>query len=157
MSETVSINIDMTGAKQAGAELEQIIREDIAPATELLQETFSTLANTIEDELERAARRGELSMKRMVQEILNDLAKLAAQKIIREPLQNAINTILQGAIGGGLGAIAGRNAKNAASHKSNVTINMIMPTSSAPETFPMSPTQVAASLHSALSKAARNS
>lgn len=156
MSETVSVNIDTTAAREAGEELETMIREELAPAAAELEEVFRVMARSIEDELEKAARKGAFSMKTMVQEILNDLAKLAAEKIIREPLQNALSGLFEGVIGGVAGNITGTRSGTAAERP--VTINMVLPAGTpSPGQSSLSETQLAATLQRALARGTRNS
>ncbi len=78
------------------SEFERTVREDLLPLADLLEETFARTARTIEQELTEAAKSGSLSFKTMVEEILNDLARLAAEELIREPLENAILRALGG-------------------------------------------------------------
>ena len=77
-------------------ELTRAIREDVIPLAEIMEEAFGRAAKTIEEEMAKAAKSGSLSFKAMVEEILNDLARLAAEELVRQPLEQAILQILGG-------------------------------------------------------------
>ncbi|MCI5044185.1 MAG: hypothetical protein MRY72_05755 [Aquisalinus sp.] len=95
MSET---NRTQTGGNNTTDDLTRTIREEMLPLADLLEETFARTARTIEEELATAARNGSISFRTMTEEILNDLARLAAEELVREPIENAILRVLgQGA------------------------------------------------------------
>ncbi len=75
MSET---NRTQTDGNNTTDDLARSIREEMLPLADLLEETFARTARTIEEELATAARNGSLSFRTMTEEILNDLARLAA-------------------------------------------------------------------------------
>ncbi|WP_306251003.1 phage tail tape measure C-terminal domain-containing protein [Parvularcula sp. IMCC14364] len=119
----------------ATQELTRAIREEMLPLADLLEETFTRTARHIEEELATAAKNGSLSFRSMTEEILNDLARLAAEELVREPIENAILRVLgQGGInpGGSTGNSPG------------------------PQSGQRSGTQAAEALAKALSKAGRN-
>ena len=78
------------------SDLESRVRDDILPLADLLEEAFSRAASSIEQELAQVAQSGSLSMKAMIDEILNDLARLATDQLVRQPLEAALLTILGG-------------------------------------------------------------
>ena len=71
-----------------GATLNQVVESEILPITTLLEDSFARLSRSIERELARAARQGALDFKEMVDNILLDLARLATNRLIRDPLEN---------------------------------------------------------------------
>jgi len=79
MTDNIKINVDASGltagVAQAGAEVERIAREQIAPAAALIDDAFATAASSIQSNLARAAERGELSLKSLTRAILRDLRR----------------------------------------------------------------------------------
>ena len=101
MSETRTT--EQEAASAVSAEVERLIREDMLPLADLLEETFARAAKTIEQELAAAAKSGAVSFRAMTEEILNDLARLAAEEFIRQPIESALLRALGAGTGGGGG------------------------------------------------------
>ena len=82
-----------------GEDARRAAEAELAPLAEALTETFAEVGRGIERELEQAARRGRLTMQRLVDDVLADLARLAAEDLVRRPVEGA----LRGALGAALG------------------------------------------------------
>ncbi|MEM1381286.1 MAG: phage tail tape measure C-terminal domain-containing protein [Pseudomonadota bacterium] len=62
----------------------------LAPLSDAVEASFVQLSQSIGEELARLSVDGRLSVRGMVDDILQDLARLAAQEIIGRPLQRAL-------------------------------------------------------------------
>lgn len=101
MPEHIEINVQTAGINEAGAEIERVAREQIAPAAALIEDAFATAGQSIQSSLASAAYRGELSMKKLTQSLLRDLRRFAIDSLVRQPVQNLLTNVLSGAFGGG--------------------------------------------------------
>ncbi len=88
--------------ENAGKALQSLAERPAKKAADAIADSFSIAGNSISRELERAARSGEFSFRRMVDSILNDLARVAINKVIG----GAIGSVLGQAVGGFAGARA---------------------------------------------------
>ena len=101
MAEHIKVSVNTDAVIEAGAEIERVAREQIAPAAALIDDAFSVAANSIQSNLARAAERGELSLKKLTQALLKDLRRFAIDALVRQPIQNFLTNALTGAFGGG--------------------------------------------------------
>lgn len=116
MSETVRIDLDTTGLRSEveslREELTSLVENDLNPLAASVRGAFQTMSETVLAELTVTAEAGKSSIKDMVDAILLDLARVAADELIRAPLEN----ILGGGIGGETaGAGVGRSGTQTAS------------------------------------------
>ncbi len=176
MAEHINVSVNSAGVAEAGAEIERVAREQIAPAAALIDEAFATAANSIQSNLARAAERGELSMKKLTQALLKDLRRFAIDSLVRQPIQNLLTNALTGAFGGGranggpvapgqsflvgergpeLFTPAGAGNVRPLSN-SGVTVNIHLPGVADAQSFRRSETQIAAALARAVGRGRRN-
>ena len=180
MAEHVNVTVNTEGVAEAGAEIERVAREQIAPAAALIEEAFATAANSIQSNLARAAERGELSMKKLTQALLKDLRRFAIDSLVRQPIQNLLTNALTGAFGGGRangGFVAPGQSflvgergpelftpngagtvrpLNASGGIGGMTVNITLPGVTDAQSFRRSETQVAAALARAVGRGQRN-
>lgn len=76
-------------------------QDESEDSAELAARAFERAGERIEKALIKAARTGELSFSDMAESILRDLAKIAAQQLITNPLEQVISGIGGGGQGGG--------------------------------------------------------
>lgn len=191
MSETFRVNIDTDNASEAlqdmTRDLERTVREDIVPLGAVLEDTFASASRSIADELEKAARSGKLSFKSLVQEVLADLARLAADSFIRQPLEAVLSQAASGLFGGsraGGGAVApghaylvgergpelfvpaasghiapnnGGGTNYPGNERRNITVNLHLGQGADAASLRRSEPQIAAALQRALARGMRNS
>ena len=86
-------------AAQRGEEARRAAEAELAPLAEALTETFAEVGRSITEELEQAARHGRLTMAGLVDDVLADLARLAAEELVRQPIEQALSGALRGAFG----------------------------------------------------------
>lgn len=90
MTSSAKIVLDVSGLSEqtdeVRTELKSLVEDDLNPLAETLQATFQEMSDSIVENLESAATRGKFSVRNMVDEILEDLARLAAEEFIRKPL-----------------------------------------------------------------------
>jgi len=185
MTDNIEINVDATGltagVAQAGAEVERIAREQIAPAAALIDDAFATAANSIQSNLARAAERGELSLKSLTRAILRDLRRFAIDSLVRQPIQNLLTNALSAPFGGanfggsraGGGFVApggsylvgergpelftpGASGAVSPLGGGGVNVNITLPGVQDTESFRNSETQIAAALARAVGRGQRN-
>jgi len=105
MQDNIQVKIDASGLTEelaeASIEIERIAREQIAPAAALIDDAFSVAARSIQSNLARAAERGEISLKKLVNALGRDLRRFAIDSLVRKPIQNLITNALTGSFGGG--------------------------------------------------------
>ena len=93
--------------------------DDLAAASEEAAEraalVFEQAGERISTALDRAARSGEVSFNRMAESILQDLARIAIQDLVVDPITNALGGLLSSAAPAG-----------------NFTLNMNLPAGAAP-------------------------
>jgi len=117
---------------------------DIEGATDAandMAQAFEQAGDRISNALERAARMGEFSFSEMAESISRDLARLAIQELIAEPLKSVFSSVIQSVSGSGAAA---------KSPPVNVTMN-VSGVSSLRE-FQKSETQLAAGLSRAINQ-----
>ncbi|MCQ8184241.1 phage tail tape measure C-terminal domain-containing protein [Parvularcula maris] len=73
---------DLTSAAEA----------QLAPVAEIIETTFSSLARNLSEELARASSDGRASIAELADGIVDDLARIAAERLVREPLRNVFGT-----------------------------------------------------------------
>ncbi|GJL92779.1 phage tail tape measure C-terminal domain-containing protein [Hyphococcus sp.] len=176
MAEHINVSVNTAGVAEAGAEIERIAREQIAPAAALIDDAFSVAAHSIQSNLARAAERGELSMKKLTQALLKDLRRFAIDALVRQPIQNLLTNALTGAFGGGRAnggfvapgqsfLVGERGPELFTPHgvgnirplnASGMTVNISLPGVSDAQSFRRSETQIAAALARAVGRGQRN-
>ncbi|WDI32150.1 phage tail tape measure C-terminal domain-containing protein [Hyphococcus flavus] len=180
MPEHVNVEVNTLGLTEASIEIERIARERIAPAANLIEEAFSTAANSIQSNLARAAERGELSLKKLTNALLRDLRRFAIDSLVRQPVQNFLTNALTGAFGGaranggvvapGQSFLVGERGPelftpagagnirplNAAYGAGGMTVNINLPGVTDTQSFKRSETQIAAALARAVGRGQRN-
>ncbi len=182
MQDNIQVKIDASGLTEelaeASVEIERIAREQIAPAAALIDDAFSTAARSIQSNLARAAERGEISLKKLVNALGRDLRRFAIDSLVRKPIQNLITNALTGSFGGGRangGFVApGQRflvgergpelftpgASGTISPLSggagNMIVNITLPSVSDVESFRRSETQLSAALARAVGRGQRN-
>lgn len=181
MTQPVQVSVDASGLGagigEAGAEIERVAREQIAPAAALIEDAFSGAAHSIQFELARAAERGGLSMKSLTRSILNDLRRIAIDSFVRKPVEALVTSLFSGAFGGGRAgggfvapgasflvgergpemftpSASGRVSPTAPAP--GVTVNITLPGVRDAESFRQSETQIAAALARAVGRGQRN-
>ncbi|MEM7517306.1 MAG: hypothetical protein AAF368_10335 [Planctomycetota bacterium] len=81
-------------------DLAAIADAQLAPLRQLVEGTFAEMGQSITEDLARVSLEGRQSMNDLVEGMLEDLARLAAERLIQDPLQNALGSFF----GGGQGA-----------------------------------------------------
>lgn len=160
----------------AGAEIERVAREQIAPAAALIDEAFSEAASSIQSNLQRAARNGAISLKSLTAAIARDLKRFAIEAFIRKPLQSILTNAFSAPFGGarasggpvapGQSFLVGERgpelftpaAAGAVSPlaRGATIVNITLPGVRDPESFRQSETQIAAALARAVGRGQRN-
>jgi phage-related minor tail protein len=178
MSETERVRIDTSEASEGLAalseEMDRFVTGELNPLAEAVEETFGRMGRTVTRELSGAARTGRLSMKALVDDVLSDLARLAADGLVRRPVEEALNGLFAGAFGGaraGGGAVArGQaflggergpevfvpSAPGRIAPQGGVTVNVTVAGGPSAPDFKRSQAQVAAGVARALRKAGRH-
>lgn len=175
MSETQEITLNTDGLRDDLDEVREAITElvenDLNPLAETVEQTFSALGESITDSLSSAARTGRGTIKSMVNDILADLSRLAAEELIRKPLEGALGDIFGGARAGG-GAVGSgtpylvgergpeifvpsTSGQIAPAAGRPVTVNISMPASGR-DPLGRSEAQLAGTVQRALTRALRN-
>lgn len=131
----------MTETNRAARAVSDFDIEGAADVANDMAQAFEQAGDRISNALERAARRGEFSFSNMAESITRDLARLAVQELISDPL----NSLFSSAVG----AVAGQGS-SAKSTPINVTMN-VSGISSTTE-FKKSETQLAAGLSRAINQ-----
>ncbi len=90
------------GLSRAGDALQALADGPARQAADAIGESFARAGRRIASELQKAARTGEFSFRGMVESILNDLARLAINKVI--------GGVLGGTLGKALGGVFGARA-----------------------------------------------
>jgi phage-related minor tail protein len=113
MSENIRLAIDTDAFEQDLArireEFEQLVAEDLNPLADELTTTFERAGKAIADAMSDAATTGKLSLKGLVDTVLTDLTRVAADQFVRRPLEGIFNDIFAGARAGG-GPVTSRSA-----------------------------------------------
>jgi len=180
MSDKISVQLDTSGLSSslsaASAEITRIAESEIAPAAALIEDAFSSVANTIERSLARAARRGDLSMKALAQSIVSTLKNTALNTLVRQPIENFLTSALTSTFSGsraGGGFVAGGgsylvgergpelftpNASGQISRANGgaVNVSISLPGVTNAESFRRSETQIAAAMARAIGRGQRN-
>ncbi|MEM8987905.1 MAG: phage tail tape measure C-terminal domain-containing protein [Pseudomonadota bacterium] len=183
MSETTRVNLSVDasglseGVREAGVEIDQVVRDDIAGSLEVLDEAFEKTASNIERSLNRAARTGKFSFEDMSKSIVRSLSNLAVDNFVRKPLEKGLSQVFSNLPFGGARAGGGAVAPGAAylvgergpelftprspgrvmpGGASNLTVNFNVPPGADAETFRQSEAQIAAMLARAVGRGGRN-
>ncbi len=102
---TVKVTFDtselQTSLGEAGAAFQRLAEENIAPAAEVVEDAFAGASRAIERELIRAARTGEISMKRLGRAIVQNLSVGLADNLVRRPIENLLTNAFTGGVAGG--------------------------------------------------------
>lgn len=76
----------------AGADtLSEDARRALSPLSAAVEDTFTELSRSVTEELARLSVDGRLTIRGMVDEMLDDLARLAAERLIADPLRQALS------------------------------------------------------------------
>jgi len=128
-------------AERAGDALVDFAQGPASQAADLAAEAFEQAGNRIANALERAALSGELDFRQLAASITNDLASLAIQELLLNPLQAAIS--------GGLGGASAGQGLN--------PVNVVMNISGVSDAsgFAKSQSQISASLARAVAQGQR--
>ncbi len=184
MDEQINLTVNnsalINGFREASGEITRIAQDEIAPAAGLIEDAFSSAANSIQVELGRAARTGELSLRSLINTIARDLGRGAIDGLVRRPIQSLLTSFLSAPFGGaranggfvapgssflvgergpelftpnGSGRITSNGAGGGAS---GMTVNINLPGVRDVDGFRRSQTQIAASLSRVLSNGQRN-
>jgi hypothetical protein len=180
MTEHINLKIDASGLAaglgEAGAEIERVAREEIAPAAALIDAAFAEAASSIQSNLARAAERGEISLKKLTRALGRDLRRFAIDSLVRQPVQNLLTNLFAAPFGGaradggpvapGQSFLVGERGPElfrpgaAGSvrplNTSGLTVNIALPGVSDAESFRRSETQIAAALARAVGRGQRN-
>ncbi len=185
MNENINLNINASGLSaglgEAGAEIERIAREEIAPAAALIDAAFAEAASSIQSNLARAAERGEISLKKLTRALGRDLRRFAIDSLVRQPVQNLLTNLFAAPFGGapfgggraGGGPVApgqsflvgergpelftpGAAGSVRPLSASGLTVNIALPGVSDADSFRRSETQIAAALARAVGRGQRN-
>ncbi len=180
MTQPINLKIDAgglaVGLGEAGAEIERVAREEIAPAAALIDAAFAEAASSIQSNLARAAERGEISLKKLTRALGRDLRRFAIDSLVRQPVQNLLTNLFAAPFGGaraGGGPVApgqsflvgerGPELFTPAAAGSvrplnapGLTVNIALPGVSDVESFRRSETQIAAALARAVGRGQRN-
>ena len=180
MPERVTINYDASdlsaGLGEAGAEIERIARDQIAPAAALIEDAFAVAAGSIQSNLARAAERGELSLKKLTRALARDLRRFAIDSLVRKPIESLVTNALTGTFGGARAAggpvaagqryLVGERGPEfftpasggaiAPVGGSPVSVSITLPGVTDAESFRRSETQIAAALARAVGRGRRN-
>lgn len=179
MTDRINVHLDASGLaaglSAAGAEMNRLAREEIAPAAALIEDAFARASTSIERSLARAARSGSLSLAALSRSIARDLKRAAIDSLVRKPLESALSGALLGAFGGARAhggfaarghsylvgergpelftpATSGRVAPAGGGTTVNVTVTGVTDAAS----FRHSETQIAAALARAIERGRRN-
>ncbi|MEM8772635.1 MAG: phage tail tape measure C-terminal domain-containing protein [Pseudomonadota bacterium] len=180
MIDNINLRIDASGLSagvgEAGAEIERIAREQIAPAAQIIEDAFATAAGSIQSNLARAAERGELSLKKLTRALTQDLKRFAIDSFVRKPVENLLTNLLAAPFGGaraGGGPVApgqsflvgergpelftpGASGHITPTGAAPMTVNITLPGVTDAESFRRSETQIAAALARAVGRGQRN-
>ncbi len=176
MPDPVNVTVSTLGLEEAGAEIERVARERIAPAAALIDEAFSAAAYSIQSNLACAAERGELSMKKLTSALLADMRRFAIDSLVRQPVQNLVSGALSGVFGGARangGPVAPGQSFLVGEHgpelftpqaagtvrplkAAGLTVNISLPGVADAQGFRRSETQIAAALARAVGRGQRN-
>ena len=163
-------------AETVGEAFGALVEDELNPLAEAVEATFGRVGGTVTRELEQAARDGRITMRGLVDDVLRDLARLGAETLVRQPLENALQGLTQTAFGGaragGGSALPGQaylvgergpevfvpsgagRIERAADRP--VTVNVVMPSGGAGTDFPRSRAQLAGAVARGLRQAARH-
>lgn len=180
MTEKISVHLDTSGLSSslssASAEISRIAESEIAPAAALIEDAFASVASSIERNLARAARTGDLSMKALAQSIVNNLKRTAIDTLVRQPIESFLTSALTSSFsgaraGGGFVAQGGsylvgeRGPELFTPHASGeiskaggapVNVTISLPGVTNAESLRRSETQVAAAMARAIGRGQRN-
>lgn len=131
----------MTTENRAARAVSDFDIQGMTDAADEMAQAFEYAGERISNALERAARKGEFSFSDMAESISRDLARLAVQELISNPLQSLFTAALQTVSGQG-----------ASAKSSPVNITMNVSGVSSPADFQKSETQLAAGLSRALNQ-----
>jgi lambda family phage tail tape measure protein len=93
---------DLTSAAEA----------QLAPVAEVIEATFTSLARNLTDELARASSDGRASIAELADGIIDDLARIAAERLVAEPLQSLFGTLGSEASGRAAETLFKRSLRN---------------------------------------------
>ena len=164
------------GVSEAGDQIEQIVREQIVPAAALVEDAFALAGASIQNNLARAAERGEFSLRRLSRALTRDLARFAIDSLVRRPVENLVTGLFSAPFGGaranggpvapGQAFLVGERGPElfvppSAGHispngASNINVHISLPGVRDVEGFQRSQSQIAASMARAINRGQRN-
>ena len=71
-------------------ELAEAAEAQLSPLAGVIEATFAEMSQSITEELDRASLSGRQSVRELVDGMLDDLTRLAARELIRDPLTRAL-------------------------------------------------------------------
>lgn len=86
-------------ATALGDDARRAAEAELGPLADALTDTFAEVGRSITRELDEAARRGRLTMAGLVDDVLADLARLAAEDLVRAPIERALGGVVGTAFG----------------------------------------------------------
>ncbi|NNU16982.1 hypothetical protein HK107_11690 [Parvularcula sp. ZS-1/3] len=75
--------------RQAHSVVDGETEAQLRPVAAAIETAFSELARSLTDELERASAEGRQSMRELADGVIEDLARMASQRLIGDPLSRA--------------------------------------------------------------------
>jgi hypothetical protein len=80
-------------------DLNAAAEEQLAALADMVETTFAGLARSLSDELARASSDGRASIGDLADGIIEDLARIAAERLVHDPLQQAFGDAAAGVTG----------------------------------------------------------
>lgn len=131
----------MTPENEAAKALSDFDIDEAITSADDMARAFEAAGDRIATALQRAAQTGEFSFSQMAESVARDLARLAVQELIAEPLEGLINSVIGSLVSGQSGA-----------QESSVNVTMNVSGATNPTAFKKSETQLAAGLSRAISQ-----
>lgn len=131
----------MNETQNAAHQLERFNIEEAEQSAEAMAQAFEQASERIAGALQRAASSGEVSFSQMAESISRDMARIAVQELIADPLESVFQSLLS--------SVAGQSS-TAKTAPLNLTLNLFGQAAGAGTT--KSDTQIAANIARALSR-----
>lgn len=71
--------------------LVSVTEQQLQPMAQAIESTFTELSRSLTEELARASSDGRQSISDLADGIIDDLARIAAQELVRKPLENVLS------------------------------------------------------------------
>lgn len=107
MSET-----ERSSAETEVPDLSAAAAAQLEPLSQLIEATFAELGQSLGEEMARMSTEGRRSIRDLADGVIEDLARIAAQRIIRDPLEDALGSSAQQAGSGVLRSLINRSLRN---------------------------------------------